>query len=170
MGVGMCTHGLCGYQNPCGFGPQVPCESTWQRGDNPPHCVNSCFSTWQGGRNPLHHFNLSFSMRQGGRNIPATLIRVCVVGVSKGMGEQLGRGGRELELHHNVFNLKTNLSWEWAQWPTPTLVAELCLCLALSIPSPPSHLCVVMFWGSCPRHVVASVIVWRWGRVVVDVK
>ena len=39
---------------------------------------------------------------------------VCVVGVSKGVGKQLERGGRELELDHNVFNLKMNLLWEWA--------------------------------------------------------
>jgi len=109
----------------------------------------------------------------GERNLPATSIRVCGV-VAKGVGEQLGRGGRELELYHNIFNLKTNLSWGWAQQPIPTLVAKLCSCPALVIPSPPSHLRVVVLWGSCPRHGVASVIVWSlvlsWDVVSVMVK
>jgi len=86
VGMGMGTRRLRGCQNPCRFGPQVPRESTRQRGDDPsrridsrlltwqegePPChVGSCFSTWQGGDNPPHHINSHLLTWQGGRNPP----------------------------------------------------------------------------------------------------
>ena len=48
------------------------------------------------------------------RQFASTGVCVCD-GVSNGGGEQLGRGGRGLELeYHVVFNLKTYLLWGWA--------------------------------------------------------
>ena len=38
-------------------------------------------------------------------------MRVCGGGGEKGVGIQLGMGGRELELHYIVSNLKSNLSF-----------------------------------------------------------
>jgi len=48
------------------------------------------------------------------RQFVSTHVCVCD-GVLNGGGEQLGRGGRGLELdYHVVFNLKTYLLWGWA--------------------------------------------------------
>jgi len=120
MGMGMGTRGLRGYPNPCGFGPRVARASTRQGGDNPP-CRVSCWSTQQGGLNPPCRVDSRFSTQQGGRDPPrhvdlCRLVCVCVCdGVSNGGGEQLGRGGRGLELdYYVVFNLKTYLLWGWA--------------------------------------------------------
>ena len=82
FGYGYC--GSRGYRNPCGFGPQVPRKSTLQGGMSPPCSVDLRFSTQQGGRNPPGRVDS---------------IHVCVSGGgSNGLGEQLGRGGRTLEL------------------------------------------------------------------------
>ena len=83
----------------------------------------------------------------------------CVVGVSNGGGEQLGRGGRELDLDYKVYKLKTNLSWGWARWPIPTLVTESC-------PLPTSALlcseaCIVVSWACC--HICGCVEVGEGG-------
>ena len=52
-GMGMGTRGLRGCQNPCGFEPQVPRESTRQGGDDPSHHIDLRLLTRQGGRTSL---------------------------------------------------------------------------------------------------------------------
>jgi len=57
-----------------------------------------------------------FRRGREGETLPVASTGVCVCdGVSNGGGEQLGRGGRGLELdYYVVFNLKTYLLWGWA--------------------------------------------------------
>jgi len=136
VGMGMGTRRLCGCQNPCGFRPRVPRESTRQGGDDPSRRIDSRLLTRQGGRTSLSRWFLFFNA--AGRGQPSLLCRfafvdmagrekpslsyqfaffdaagreepplcrfVCVGGrMSNGGGEQLGKGGRELELCCNVF-------------------------------------------------------------------
>ena len=93
--------------------------------------------------------DIHYHQKSGFADVPVA----CVVGVSNGGGEQLGRGGRELDLDYKVYKLKTNLSWGWARRPIPTLI---CVMLALSSPPslPPSCRCVL---GSCLGPLVDMV-------------
>jgi len=98
-----------GRNPPCHIGS---CFSMRQEGDNPPCHVDSRLLTWQGGRNPPCHISSHFLTRQGGRNPPSCRF-VCVgSGMSNGGGKQLGKGGRELELHCNVFKFE-NVPFMW---------------------------------------------------------
>ena len=174
VGLGMGTRGLHGFR------PRVPRESMrqggdnpsrridlcllmQQGGDNPPRRINSRLSTWQGGRNPPCHIGSRFLTRQGGRNPPSCQF-MCVGGRMSIWGEQLGKGGRELELRCNLFKFENipfmGMGTTAHPHPRP------------SRPLPPPHYRAVVFWGSCSCVPGVFLCLWTCGRVEVvgDVK
>ena len=144
---------MAGRNPPCHIGL---CFSTWQGGDNPLRRVDLCLSTWQGGRNPPCYIGSCFLMRQGGRKPPLCWFMCVGSRMSNGGGEQLGKGGRELELRCNVFKWKRTFYGDGHNSPSPPL----------SFSSPPTSPLprrrVLGLVFLCPGRVLMPVVVWRW--------
>ena len=109
-----------------------------------------------------------FRCGREGENLPAASIRVCVSGGgSNGLGEQLGRGGRTLELEWKEFNIKRTFQGDGHDGPSPPSSLSCTRVLYFSSPSPP-HLHVVVFWACCRVRGGCGGWWWMWSDCDVE--